>query len=38
VGFLVVLAGLALVAGGGSLVRQRMTRDRSGNKTTTPAG
>jgi len=38
VGFLVVLAGLALVAGGGSRVRRRMTRDRSGNKTTTPAG
>jgi cytochrome c-type biogenesis protein len=38
VGFLLALAGLALVAGSGSLVRRHMTRDRKGNKTTTPAG
>jgi len=38
VGFLAALAGLALVAGGGSLVRRHMTRNRTGNKTTTPAG
>jgi cytochrome c-type biogenesis protein len=38
VGFLLALAGLALVAGSGSLLRRHKTRDRSGNKTTTPAG